>query len=333
MVPPAMAGNVHDALFKYTFSQVENAASMFRFLLPAALVKRIDFSTLALCPGSFVDEALSQRHSDLLFSAKIAGRDAFIYVLFEHQSSFDPLMPFRLLLYVVRVWEAHIKAHPDAKRLPVILPVLLHHSKAGWKAEPTFDGLLDADADLFQHIADYVPRFRFLLDDLSTQSDFALKGRALNAFVRLVFWSMKNGGSREKFKRSFPGWMDVVLEVLRAPNGSRALNVVWRYIFAVNERIPKDEMIALLARAAPAEVKEEIVNVADQLREEGRQQGLQQGLLEGRRELLLKQLSARFGSLPQTAVLRVNSADAGEIDQWAERILTAPSLADVLDTP
>jgi predicted transposase/invertase (TIGR01784 family) len=324
-----MAGNIHDNLFKFTFSQVENAASMLRFLLPAALVALIDFATLALRPGSFVDEALSERHTDLLFSAKIAGRDAFIYVLFEHQSSFDPLMPFRLLCYMVRIWEAHLKANPGAKRLPVILPVVLHHSETGWKAEPAFDGLLDADADLFQHIADYVPRFRFMLDDLSTQSDFELKTRALAAFVRLVFWAMKNGASPERLERSLPGWKDVIIEVFRAPNGSRALNVVWRYIFAVNERTPKNEMVALLARAAPAEVKEDIVNVADQFREEGRQQGLQQGLQRG----LLKQLRVRFGPLPEAAVARVNAGDLAELELWAERVLTAPTLADVLATP
>ena len=150
-----------------------------------------------------------------------------------------------------------------------------------------------------------------------------------------MLWAFQNGGSKERLKQTFPGWMSVVLEVLRAPNGTRALSVVWRYIFAVNERIPKDEMLALLASVAPAEVREEIVNVADQLREEGRQQGLQQGvqqgLQQGRRELLLKQLRARFGALPQAAVTRVSTAGINEIDLWAERILTAATLADVLD--
>jgi predicted transposase/invertase (TIGR01784 family) len=323
-----MVGNIHDTLFKFTFSQVANAASMLRFLLPPGLVALIDFSTLALCPGSFVNEELNERHTDLLFSAKIAGRDAFIYVLFEHQSSFDPLMPFRLLCYMVRIWEAHLKAHPDAKQFPVIVPVVLHHSETGWKADPSFEGLLDADADLLQHVAEYVPRFRFLLDDLSTVSDFALKTRALGAFVRLVLWAYKNGGSREKLEQTFPGWMDVVLEVLRAPNGQRAFNVLLRYLFAVNERTPPDEIMALLASAAPAEVKEEIVNAAEQLIEQGRQQGL----LQGRRELLLRQLKGRFGALPQTAVTRVTSAGINDLDRWADRILTAPTLADVLET-
>ena len=241
-----MAGNIHDTLFKFTFSEVANAASMLRFLFPAALVALIDFGTLERCPGSFVDEALTERHTDLLFSAKIAGRDAFIYVLFEHQSSFDPLMPFRLLAYMVRIWEAHLKAHPDAKQIPVIVPVVLHHSEAGWKADPSFEGLLDADAELLQHVAELVPRFRFLLDDLSAVSDFELKARSLGAFVRLVLWAYKNGRSMENLRKTYPGWMDVMIEVSRAPNGPRALDVLLRYLFAVHERTPQHEMMALL---------------------------------------------------------------------------------------
>jgi len=56
----------HDALFKTTFGLPEHAAGELRAVLPAALSRHIDFSTLARRPGSFVDEALSERHSDLL---------------------------------------------------------------------------------------------------------------------------------------------------------------------------------------------------------------------------------------------------------------------------
>jgi hypothetical protein len=34
------------------------------------------------------------------------GGEALVYVLLEHQSTFDPRMPLRLLQYLVRVWEA-----------------------------------------------------------------------------------------------------------------------------------------------------------------------------------------------------------------------------------
>jgi hypothetical protein len=56
-----MPGNVHDLLFRATFSQVEHAASILRLLLPPALVARLNWASLALCPGSFIDEALAGR--------------------------------------------------------------------------------------------------------------------------------------------------------------------------------------------------------------------------------------------------------------------------------
>lgn len=50
-----MSQTPHDALFKFAFSQVEHAAGVIRSVLPAAVVERLDFSTLTLRPGSFVD--------------------------------------------------------------------------------------------------------------------------------------------------------------------------------------------------------------------------------------------------------------------------------------
>src|SRR6187399_1970474 len=97
----------HDALFKKTFSVVEHAAAELRAVLPAALVARTDFSTLALCPGSYIDENLAGSQSDLLFSVKVDGKPSLIYVLFEHQSSPDKLMPLRLLGYIVRILVRH----------------------------------------------------------------------------------------------------------------------------------------------------------------------------------------------------------------------------------
>lgn len=59
----------HDALFKSVFQQPENAAAELQHVLPAEHVSAIDWSTLKLEPGSFVDEKLADHHSDLLFSA------------------------------------------------------------------------------------------------------------------------------------------------------------------------------------------------------------------------------------------------------------------------
>ena len=97
--------NPHDAFFKWAFSTPEHAEGELRHVLPPAVVERIDWPSLSLCPGSFVDDVFQDRHTDLLFSVRLSGRPAWLYVLLEHQSSTDELMPYRLLRYMVRIWE------------------------------------------------------------------------------------------------------------------------------------------------------------------------------------------------------------------------------------
>lgn len=49
-----------------TFSNVNRAAVKLRAVLPSVLLPKLDFSTLRVRPGSFVDGSLRQVHSDLL---------------------------------------------------------------------------------------------------------------------------------------------------------------------------------------------------------------------------------------------------------------------------
>ncbi|NUQ77942.1 MAG: Rpn family recombination-promoting nuclease/putative transposase [Polyangiaceae bacterium] len=325
-----MPSNVHDLLFRGTFSQPEHAASILRLLLPPALVARLDWSTLAHCPGSFVDEALSERFTDLLFSVVFGGRPSLLYLLFEHQSQSEPFMAMRLLRYEVRIWEAWLKDHPAAKRVPAILPVVLHHSPKGWTAEVSFEALLDIEPELFETLAPYVPRFRFILDDISAASDEALRGRAMSALGRLVLWCLRNARTPENLVWGLKGWVDLVREVRRAPNGAAALQMIFRYIYMVNERFDTKELVGLLEQAVGEEGKAEMTSVADKLREEGRLEGERKGLLRGQRNILLKQLRARFGELPEATVARVNAAELGQLDTWAERVLSAQTLADAI---
>ena len=333
-----MADNVHDKLFRTTFRQVEHAAGELRRMLPAGLVERVDWSTLRHCPGSFVDEALKERHTDLLFSVKLSGFSAFLYVVCEHQSSVEELMAFRLLCYLVRIWEEYLGNNPQAKRLPVIVPVVVHHSEQGWTATTAFEELLDLDAEGLSMVAEHVPHFRFLLDDVSFESDEELRGRAMmSALGRVVLWCLRNGRSPWRIEQEIGGWVELLGEVKRGANGAGALRRIWRYIFAVSERTEAEELLEKLLAAVGEEGKEELVTVAEQLREQGRKEGRKEGhekgwnkRLQQQRNLVLKLLSRRFGELSEAAVAAVNAADYEQLDEWVERLLTAPTLAEVL---
>jgi hypothetical protein len=320
-----MQPSVHDAFFKEMLSRPEHAASLLRQILPATLVARIQFDSLAPCAGSYVDDALKERHSDLLFSVPIDGRPALIYILFEHQSTVDGLMSFRLLRYEVRIWERWLRDHPGALELPVILPVVLHHSVTGWTGSTAFQDLLDADEATLADVAPYVPNFQFVLEDLSHETDEHLRARAITALARLSLWCLRHAREPWELVDHFGAWAGLAREVRRAPNGMAALVLIMRYIFATNEPAEPEALVQRLLAAVGEEGKEEIMTAADQLMERGRAQGL----VQGRREVLLDQLRERFGALSDATVARVTAAGTTELQAWSKRVLTAPALSDV----
>jgi Putative transposase, YhgA-like len=332
-----MQPNVHDALFKATFSNVEHAAGELRHALRPALAARIDFSTLALESGSFVDEVLKERQSDLLFSASIRGVRVLLYLLFEHQSTVEELMAFRLLRYLVRIWERFLDHHPDARRLPAIVPVVLHHSTTGWTAATAFEDLLDLDDEARAAMGEHVPRLRFVLDDISLEEDDALRARAMTALARLVLFCLRHAREPAVLLARLRRLRDLIDEVRRAPNGVEALQKVWHYILETNDREEPEQVARQLLAAVGDDGKEEIVSAAEKLVERGRIEGRLEGRIEGRREelrqTLLKLLAARFGVLPADTVDRVNAAEKAQLDRWFDRALTAISLDDALRNP
>ena len=73
-----------------------------------------------------------------------------------------------------------------------------------------------------------------------------------------------------------------------------------------------------------------MASVADQLIE----RGFAEGLREAAHKVLLRQLTLRFGALPDDLVAQVNAADTTALDRWLDRLITAATLADVFaDAP
>jgi hypothetical protein len=330
----------HDALFKRTFSEPEHAAAELRAVLPVELVSRIDFSTLTLCPGSYIDETLAGSQSDLLFSARLSGKPALLYVLFEHQSSPDKLLPLRLLRYVVRILQRHVdeaKNAGDALPLPVVVPVVLHHGAAGWSVATRLEDLFDRQTVEEAGLAEFIPRLSFVLDDLSHLTDDALERRMLGLVARLTLWLLRDARSPARLAKSGPRWAGPMASLLGAPNGWEAFATLFRYVSVV-----ADDAAAILLsnaiEAAEPEAKEPIMTLAEKWKAEGKAEGEAKGKAEGeakgkaegKAETLRKQLTLKFGKPTEAAAHRIANGSEADLDRWLERVLTADSLDAVI---
>lgn len=247
-----------------------------------------------------------------------------MYVLFEHQSTNDPLMAFRLLRYLVRIWEAVLVEQPDRQRLPAIIPVVVHHSSSGWTAATDLCSLIDLDADTLALARAYVPQFRFVLDDLSRADDATLLGRSLTAVAAAGLMLLSRGRSAANLIDELRRWMDVFGQVAQASSGIEALSALLEYAFRVGDVLP-EQLRELALQLGPA-AHEAYMTAAQKLTAES----YARGIAEGKAQLLIRQLGLRFGELPEATRDRVLHAKPERLDAWAERIITAQSLEEVL---
>lgn len=328
-----MLSNPHDAVFQWILGQPEHAASQLRAVLPPELVKRLDLDRLKLCPGSFIDEELRRRHSDLLFTVPLDGRDAFLYVLEEHQSSEDQLMAFRMLRYMVRIWDRYLKEHKNPKLLPAVVPIVVHQGDSPWKSPTELLDLIDLDSEAAEAVREFLPRLRFLLDDLALLDEREVRERRMTPQARMLYLLLQTAPKNPHMLNELRRWLADLDEVLRGPGGEKDFASLVMYILTASET-PEGPLGDLFAELGP-EAKEAFVTTADMLRAEGEAkgwvEGRAEGLTSGRAEALVQIMTIKFGPLEPSVRDAVRTASVEQIEVWTGRVVTAETLDDVLD--
>lgn len=278
-----MTPRPHDALFRSAFEHPAHAAAELRHVLPRELADAIEWSELRLEPGSFVDPKLADRHTDLLFSTSIDGHRALVYVLLEHQSTPDARMPFRVLVYMVRVWARWTNDHPDDP-LPAIIPVVVTSTATDdelrSRALATFPMLA---LSLLRDGRDEHALFRNLETWAAAYAAVAAAPTGLHAFERLMRY-VELRLPDEQFERFRARLVEL------APTTEAE---VMRY----SERL-----------IAEGEAK-------------GREQGREQGRLDALRETLRAQLRSKFAGLDTSTLTRIDAASPSELERWLERVV------------
>lgn len=180
----------HNNLFMKVFSEAKQAADFFAHYLPQDVVTKLDLSQLLQVPASFVDEGLKDRHADLLFEAPLRsdpGRNTLLFLLLEQQSSFDPLMAYRLLAYMVRIWDWWLAENKSSQKLPAILPAVLYHGQERWRGSLEFVELLDLDWHEHKELYVHMPNFLYSLTNLNELGDDEIAGEVISRLTLLLF--------------------------------------------------------------------------------------------------------------------------------------------------
>jgi predicted transposase YdaD len=317
----------HDTGYKDLFSHPEMVADLIRGFVHEDWVRHLDFSTLERVEGRLLTRRLRRRESDVVWRLRWGGnRWLYVYLLIEFQSTIDPFMALRVMVYVGLLYQHLIKEGLVSRfdRLPPVLPLILYNGSAPWGAALDVADLI---AEVPGGLERYRPQLRYcLLDegriaeaDLSSLRNLAAALFRLErsrgpeeiqgVLTALIQWLQEP--ERTELRRSFTTWLEQVLLPARVPGAH------------IPQMADLEEVKSMLA--------ERVKEWTREWKQEGFDEGLEKGLetvLGKGRAALVRELERRFGPLPEEIRRRVESLDSIErIVKLSAGAATAPSLA------
>ncbi|HZI16897.1 MAG TPA: hypothetical protein VE153_41405 [Myxococcus sp.] len=179
-----------------------------------------------------------------------------------------------------------------------------------------------------------MPRFEYLLDDLTAEREEALKARPGPPLVRLAWLALRHGRSGE-LARKLPEWVALFAQVRASPEGTENLVVLLRYFLMVGDEAAHQAAGQVLHSVLGEQRAEELMkSYGEELIERGLQQGLERGVARGRAEYILRTLSMRGVQVDEAARQRIlTCTDTATLDRWFDRSLDATTLSAVFDEP
>ena len=268
--------NPHDKLFRAVFSDAAEAGSLMQMALPPGLREELDWGTLTLLEGTFLDDTLRESESDLLYEVEHSGSGerVWLYVLLEHQSTPDGWMRFRLLKYCCRIWDASLRegaALTGEAGLRPIVPLVFYQGRDGWRHSREFADLFPVELRRWP----WVPRFEHLLLDATGLEPGGVGGGERGRVAQLLMMAAFDRHLREALEQAAR-----LVSSLPVAGGMNYVRVFIRYVMATQERETVEAFGEALRRHG-REQGGEIMSYAQQLLQEGRQEGWQEGRQEG----------------------------------------------------
>ena len=235
----------------------EAAKDFFSLHLPEEIKAKIDLDSLQSQERVYTD-AFGKGEVDTLYSANIAGKESYILLLCEHQSTSQRLMPLRLVEYILRIFRHHLAKCGAKALLPTVYPLIFYTGTKKYRHSTDFWQLCEAP-ELMQKIM-MAP---FRLVELMQVPDEDLQAHPKSGLTAYVMKHRKDADIVESLGRA--------RRLLR--NGGQDIDYfesILCYTIDQTETEHTDELIALFTDAVNENQKENLMTVAEKLREQGR---------------------------------------------------------------
>ncbi|EMY76743.1 hypothetical protein LEP1GSC060_3358 [Leptospira weilii serovar Ranarum str. ICFT] len=264
--------NPHDRLIRETFQDKVEIVSFFKNTLPSEVVNLLDLGSLELLKSNFISEELKEEQADMLYSVRLkSGKEAQIYILFEHKSYLDPDIYVQLLGYLSKIYNSQIKNNGSYF---VVIPFVFYHGEMKWMLGEYFLNQFSLSEEE-RILKDFIPNFRIDLFDLSGVD---LKNKLESITLRVVFGVVQRIRDGElDFITHLPVLFSVLVNIEDESKRVAILKKLLLYIYWVRDLKPS-ALREVLHTAKLEQYEELTMTTAEQLIAEGMQKGIEKGI-------------------------------------------------------
>ena len=306
------------------------------------LAAQIDFSRLTQLNTSFVSETLREQESDLIFRVPFhseSERDELIvYILIEHQSTVDVSMGFRVLAYMMQIWDVQRREWESEEvpkgewRLRPILPIVFYTGSQRWNVPLSLRGLMEIPSVLSR----FVPAFEILFLSVK-ETDVSDLTRSDHPFGWLLTVLQQEHSDIETLRSALQQAI-THLSKLDAVHSDQLRRTIGYLLLLILHRRPSEEHTGLITILDERMLGMEVATMAEamtgtiseQAYERGMEQGIEQGETRGKRAAIFKLLQRKFDSVPEALKTQIDeTASSAELDVLFDRIFDATTLDDI----
>jgi len=306
--------NPHDKVIKNILARHETAVSFLQSFLPERITRYLDLDSLSFEQTSHIPDHLREYFSDILMRMPLRDleQEAEIYVLLEHKSFLDDMIPIQLLRYMVETWSAYReKSKRPFRKLPLLLPIVISHGEYKWRYKTKLSSIVDVPDEAFRA---YLPDFEYNLFDVNVED---VRGYAFHSALKSLFAIWQISPKRE-FLDKLKDALMLLFQDLDEKQLDRFLKILAHYL---SQARPSEELsdIMEVIRSLPAG-GETMETIADMLEKRGYEKGItlgeqrgeQRGELKKSKEMLLEAISERFGTIDAELIRRISSIESHE---------------------
>jgi hypothetical protein len=321
--------------------------------VPGPWQSQVDFDNLEIVKTTFIKRDYRSIEADILLTAPLLDargrrhKTLIIYILIEHQSAPDRMMPLRILDYVVQTFNYEVRNWrkddpPRGKRyLHPVLPIVLYTGTETWHSPGVLTDLIHS-GEQFKAVS---PRLTPLYLNLPGTPESQLTelggyfGYLLRVFKRRRSSARQFAEAVEQLVRhleSLPEeqrdvWFDLLSYVHALIYYERRPSEHQRLIDTIQASIENDQRqreVTGMAHTIAEKLIEEGREVGrEEGREVGREEGREEGKLQSLQRVLAVQLRAKFGDeAEKVAPIIQRTADTAKLEEWLLRVVTAGSL-------